>query len=95
MIPYCPYKENNDLEFCTKCGVGDNYLEDCAIVLDNIINKKNVNLLCVVTKHKFFNTKNLHIITRRGIKIGGDNLNLTKIKNKGNNYPYTHKKKNQ
>jgi hypothetical protein len=38
-------KDENDLEVCTKCGVGDHSLEYCPIMLEKIMNRRNANLL--------------------------------------------------
>ena len=56
------------------------------------INKKNVNVLSCIQKHDVINTKNLHIITRQGTKIGSDNPRISKIKEK-NDYPNLDKQK--
>ena len=82
----CPYKNITDLKFCTSCGVGDHSLEDSPTMLDKINKKKNVNVLSCVQKHDVINTKNLHIVTRQGTKIGSDNPRISKIKEK-NDYP--------
>ena len=42
-------------------------------------------MLCV-QKNDIMNTKNLHIVTRQGTKIGNDNPYIRKIKEK-NDYP--------
>ena len=76
----CPYKDKTDLKFCTSCGVGDHSLEDFLAMLDNINKNKNVNVLSCVQKHDIINTKNLHIVTRQGTKIGNDTPRISKIK---------------
>ena len=55
-------------------------------MLDKINKKKNVNVLSCVQKNYVINTKNLHIVTRQGTKIGSDNPKISKIKEK-NAYP--------
>ena len=55
-------------------------------MLEKINNKKNVNVLSCVQKHVILTTKNLHIVTRQGTKIGPDNPQISKIKNT-NGYP--------
>ena len=45
-------------------------MEDCPIILEKIMNKKNVNHLSRVHNNEVLNTKNLQIITRQGTKIG-------------------------
>ena len=55
-------------------------------MLDKINKKKNVNVLSCVQKHYIINTKNLLIVTRQGTKIGNDNPQISKIKEK-NVYP--------
>ena len=55
-------------------------------MLEKINKKKNVNVLLCVQKHDIINTKNLHIVTRKGTKTGNDNLQIIKIKEK-NVYP--------
>jgi hypothetical protein len=59
-------KDRIDLKFCNICGVGDHSLEECPIVLDKIMTRKNVNLLHAVSKEEVLNSKNLNIITRSG-----------------------------
>ena len=61
-------------------------------MLDKINKKKNVNVLSCVQKHDVINTKNLHIVTRQGTKIGNDNPRISKIKEK-NDYPNSTKQK--
>ena len=68
------------LTFCTSYGVGDHSLEDFPTMLDEINEKKNVNVLSCVQKHDVINTKNLHIVTRQGTKIGSDNPHISKMK---------------
>ena len=41
--PLSPYKDQINLQFYTKCAVGDHSLGGCPIMLENIINKRNVN----------------------------------------------------
>ena len=55
-------------------------------MLEKINKKKNVNVLSCVQKHDTINTKNLHIVTRQGMKTGSDNPQISKIKEK-NVYP--------
>ena len=55
-------------------------------MLEKINTKKNVNVLSCVQKNDVINTKNLHIVTRQGTKIGVDNPRINKIKEK-NVYP--------
>ena len=62
-------------------------------MLDKINKKKNVNVLSCVQKHDVMNTKNLHIVTRQGTKIGNDNPHISKIKIKKNGYPNPIKQK--
>ena len=82
----CPYKDRTDLKFYTNCGIGDHSLEDFPIKLEKINKNKNVNVLSCVQKYDTINTKNLHIITQQGMKIGSDNSQISKIKEK-NVYP--------
>jgi hypothetical protein len=65
--PDCPIKDKTDLKFCNICGVGDHSLEDCLIVLEKVMNKRNVNLLHTVPKQEILNSKNLHVVTRSGV----------------------------
>ena len=67
-------------------------MEDCPTVLDKINKKKNVNVLSYVQNSDIVRTKNLHIVTRQGKKIGGDNPRISKVKNK-NEYPNSTKQK--
>ena len=62
-------------------------------MLDKINKKKNVNVVSCVQKHDVMNTKNLHIVTRHGTKIGNDNPCIRKTKEK-NDYPNLTKQKN-
>ena len=55
-------------------------------MLEKINKKKNVNVLWCVQKHDIINTNNLHIVTQQGTKIGNDNPQISKIKEK-NVYP--------
>jgi hypothetical protein len=64
--PNFPIKYWVNLKFCNICGIDDHSIEDCLIVLDNIMIKINVNLLYVVSKNEVLNSKNLHVITRSG-----------------------------
>ena len=72
LIPDCPFKDQINLKFFTKCRVGNRSLEDCPIILEKIMNKKNVNHLSRVPMHEVLNTKKLQDITRQGTKIGED-----------------------
>ena len=63
-------------------GVGDHSLEDFPTMLEKINKKNNVNFLSCVQKHDIINTKNLHIVTRQGMKTGNDNPQISKIKEK-------------
>ena len=72
--------------------MGDHSLEDCPTILGKINKKKNVNVLSCVQKSDIVCTKNLHIVTRQGTKIGGDNPRIRKVKNK-NKYPNPTKQK--
>ena len=64
IIPKCPFKDEIDLKFCTKCGVGDHSLEDFPIMLEKIMSKKIVNHLLRVHKNYILNSKILQIITK-------------------------------
>ena len=75
-----------DLKLCTHCGVGDHSLEDFPTMLEKINTKKNVNVLSCVQKTDVITTKNLHIVTRQGTKIGLDNPIISNIK-ETNVYP--------
>ena len=61
-------------------------MEDCPTMLEKINMKNNVNVLSCVQKHDVLTTKNLHIVTRQGTKIGPDNPQVSKIKDT-NVYP--------
>ena len=61
-------------------------------MLEKINKNKNVNVFSFVQKHDLMNTKNLHIVTRQGTKIGNDNPRIRKIKEK-NDYPNPTKQK--
>ena len=66
-------------------------MEDFPTILDKINKKNNVNVLSCVQKSDIVHTKKLHIVTRQGTKIGGDNPRIRKIKDK-NEYPNPTKK---
>ena len=51
-------------------------------MLEKINTKKNVNGLSCVQKNDVINTKNFHIVTRQGTKIGSDNPRISKKKRK-------------
>ena len=72
--------------------MGDHSLEDCPTIIDKINKKKNVNVLSCVQKSDIVRTKNLHIVTRQGMKIRSDNPRISKIKDK-NAYPNPRKQK--
>ena len=55
----CPIKDQNDLKFCSKCGVGEHSLEDFPIILEKKMNKKNVNHLLRVHKNDAVNSRNI------------------------------------
>ena len=59
----CSYKDRIDLKYCNTCGVGYHSLEDCPIMLENIINEKSVNNLSCVPKSDVHSAKNLHVLT--------------------------------
>ena len=67
-------------------------MEDCPTILDKINKKKIVNVLSCVQKSDIVRIKNLHIVTRQGTEIGGDNPRIRKVKNK-NEYPNPTKQK--
>ena len=48
-------------------------------MLDKINKEKNFNVLSCVQKHDIINTKNLHLVTRQGTKIGNDNPRIIKM----------------
>ena len=61
-------------------------------MLDKIDKKKNINVLSCIQKHDVIHTKNLHIVTWQGTKIGNDNPRISKI-NEKNDYPNLTKQK--
>lgn len=70
--PEYPFKDQIDLKFCTKCGVGDHSLEYCSIMLEKIMSKRNVNHLLWVQRNDVINTKSIWIITEQGTMVGDD-----------------------
>ena len=78
--------DQTKLKFCTSCGVGDHSLEDFPTMLEEINNKKNVNVLSSVKKCDVVRTKKLRIVTRQGTKTGMDNPKINKVKNQ-DDYP--------
>ena len=84
----CPYKDRIDLKYCNACGVGDHSLEDCPIMLENIINKKLVNNLSCVPKNDLHCAKNLQVISRCGTRTSYDKDITEPIKHiENNDYP--------
>ena len=74
--------------------MGDHSLEDYPIMLEKIMNKKNVNSLACVPKTDIHCTKNLQVITRCGTRIGFDRNELDPIKYiERNDYPNCQKQK--
>jgi hypothetical protein len=74
--------------------VGEHSLEDCPIMLENIMNKKTVNTLSCVPKTNMSYVKNLQVITRHGTKTGLDKNETKPIKIiKKDDYPNTDKQK--
>ena len=61
-------------------------------MLEKINTKKNVNVLSCVQKNDVITTKNLHIVTWQGTKIGANKTRISKIKEK-NVYPNPQKEK--
>ena len=61
-------------------------------MLEKINTKKNVNVLSCVKKNDVITTKNLHIVTRQGTKIGLDKPRISNIKDT-NVYPDPMKEK--
>ena len=55
-------------------------------MLENINNKKNINVLSSVQKCDVVRTKNLQIVTYQGTKTSMDNPKISKVKNK-DDYP--------
>lgn len=45
LSPKCSFKDQIDLKFCTKSGLGDHSLEDFPIMLEKVMSKRNVNHL--------------------------------------------------
>jgi hypothetical protein len=76
--------------------VGDHSLEDCPIVLEKVMNKRNVNILYTMPKQEVLNSKNIHVITRSG--VGRDNYmnKESPVRQLGNQntYPDQIKKRN-
>ena len=71
-----------DLKFYTKCGVGEQYLKDCPIMLENILSKNNLNQLSGFPnnddeiKHKQMiqlNIRTCRLLHEKGTKNGTDN----------------------
>ena len=66
--------------------MGDHSLEYCPTIIEKINKNKNVNVLSCVQKCDVVHTKNLHIVTRQGRNIVGDNPRISKGKDKSE-YP--------
>jgi hypothetical protein len=47
--------------------VGDQSLKDYPIVLEKVMNKRNVNLLHTIPKQDILNSKNLRVVTHSGV----------------------------
>ena len=74
--------------------MGDHSLEDCPMMLENIINKKAVNNLSCVPKSDVHCSKNLQVITQCGTRTGFDKNIIEPIKHIAkNDYPNCQKKK--
>lgn len=84
----CPYKDRLDLKYYNTYGVGDHSLEECPIMLENIINKKSVNSLSCVPRSNVHCAKNIQVITRCGTRTGFDKNTTEPIKHiEKNDYP--------
>ena len=83
----CPFKVRIELKFCTKCGFSDHSLEDFPIMLEKIMNKRNVDHLSRVHKKYVLYTKNLHIITRQGTRVGEEKEKNTSTILQNHEYP--------
>jgi hypothetical protein len=46
--------------------VGYHSLEDYPIVLEKVMNKKNINILHTIPKHDILNSNNLHVVKHLG-----------------------------
>ena len=82
LIPNYPWRDRTKLKFCTKSGVGDHSLEYCPIMIDALNKIRNFNVLPCVPKNDAAITKNMQIITRQGMKIGGYYAHIEKIQRK-------------
>ena len=75
----CPWKDKIDLKFCGNCGFGEHSLEDCPVMLEKIMNKKNIKLLSSVHKDDVKCAKNVNVITRNGTDT--NNIEISKANN--------------
>ena len=77
-----PWKDKTDLKFCGNCGVGEHSLEDCPVMLEKIMNKKNIKSLSSVDDDDDVKcAKKLNVITRNGT----DTNNVEISKERANN----------
>lgn len=60
----CPLKDKTNICFFNMCDMGDHSLEGFPKTLENILNKKVVNILQSMPKKEILNPKNLHVIAR-------------------------------
>ena len=65
-----PIKDIIDLKICDICEMSDHFNEYFPIVLEKVMNKRNINLLHIVPKQDIVNSKNLHVVTCSG--VGGE-----------------------
>lgn len=70
-----PLKDKTDLCFCNMCGLGDHTSEDCPNIIDKVLNKRTINLLQIAPKQEIMNSKNLHVVTRLGVRKYNNNQN--------------------
>jgi hypothetical protein len=54
----------NELKYYNACGVGENSLEYWRSMLENIRNKRSIDLLQRISKHEVLNSNNLNVITK-------------------------------
>ena len=80
----CPWKDKTDLKFYGNCGVGEHSLEDCPVMLEKIMNKKNIkSLSSVVDDDDVKCAKKLNVITRNGMDTNNVEISKLRVNNQG------------
>ena len=76
-----PWKDKTDLKFCGNYGVGEHSLGDCPVMLEKIMNKKNLKSLSCVDNDNIVECTNVNIITSQGTDTNNAELSKYKVNN--------------